>query len=110
MQRGFVRKLKGFQRKHLRGLAHNMKPTVFIGQKGVSAAVRQSAEEALSRHELIKLKFIDFKEKNQKKEIVTELEDVTGAEMVGMIGHTAVFFRRHRDPEKRRIEVPIRER
>jgi RNA-binding protein len=105
-----VKKLKGFQRKHLRGLAHNMKPTVFIGQKGVSAAVSQSAEEALGRHELIKLKFIDFKEKDQKKEIVEKLEDVTGAEMVGMIGHTAVFFRQHSDPEKRKIEIPEREK
>ena len=107
---GLVKKLKGFQRKHLRGLAHNMKPTVFVGQKGVSAAVSQSAEEALSKHELSKLKFIDFKEKGQKKEIVEKLEDMTGAEMVGMIGHTALFFRQHSDPEKRKIEVPVRER
>ena len=105
-----MKKLKGFQRRHLRGLAHNVKPTVFIGQKGGSAAVSQSAEEALSKHELIKLKFIDFKEKGQKKEVVEKLENMTGAEMVGMIGHTAVFFRQHSDPEKRKIEVPIRER
>jgi RNA-binding protein len=105
-----VKKLKGFQKKHLRGLAHNLKPTVFIGQKGGSAAVSQSAEEALSKHELIKLKFIDFKEKDQKKEILENLENMTGAELVGMIGHTAVFFRPHSDPEKRKIEVPERDK
>ena len=101
--------MKGYQKKHLRGLAHNVKPVVFVGQKGITGAVARSAEEALDQHELIKLKFVDFKEKTQKKELAAALEEMTGSEMVGMVGHTAIFFRRHRDPEKRRIQVPERQ-
>jgi RNA-binding protein YhbY len=52
-----MEKLKGFQRKYLRGLANSMKPVVFIGQKGLTPALRLSTENALNRHELIKVKF-----------------------------------------------------
>ena len=102
-------KLKGYQKRHLKGLAHKVKPVVFVGHKGITDAVTHSTEEALNKHELIKLKFIDFKEKTRKKELAARLEKITGSEMVGMVGHTAIFFRRHRDPDKRKIQVPERE-
>jgi RNA-binding protein len=104
-----MERLKGFQKKHLRGLAHSKKPVVFIGQKGLTPEVVQAADNALIRHELIKVKFLDFKEKDRKTAVATALEDETGSEMVGMIGHMAVFFRRNTDPEKRKIAVPERE-
>ena len=98
--------LKGFQRKHLRGLAHAYKPVVLIGQKGISESFSESFEEALESHELIKVKFIDFKEKEQKKEMIAQLEKAAACEMVGMTGHIAIFFRQNRDPEKRQISIP----
>ena len=103
-----MEKLKGFQRKYLRGLANSMKPVVFIGQKGLTPALRLSTEEALDRHELIKVKFIDFKQKDQKSEIAGVLESETSSEVVGMIGHTAILYRQQSDPEKRRIALPER--
>jgi len=57
---------------------------------------------------LIKVKFIDFKGKEQKNEIVTDLEGKGGCEMVGMIGHTAIFYRQHPDTEKQKIILPER--
>jgi len=45
-----MEKLKGFQRKYLRGIAHSMKPVVFIGQKGNSEAVLKAVEESLETH------------------------------------------------------------
>jgi len=103
------KKLRGFQKKYLRGLAHHMKPVVFVGQRGVTDAVARSAEEALEKHELIKLKFIDAREKDQKRDMIAKLEEMTGAELVGMIGHTGILFRQQSDPEKRRVIVPDRE-
>jgi RNA-binding protein YhbY len=41
--------------------------------------------------------------------MIAELEEMTGAEMVGMIGHTGILFRQQSDPEKRRVIVPDRE-
>lgn len=98
--------LKGYQRKYLRGQAHALKPVVQVGQKGLTDAVIESVEEALDVHELVKVKFVDQKEKAQKASINEGIETRTGAEMVGMIGHTAIFYRQHSDPERRRIRVP----
>jgi RNA-binding protein len=103
-----LEKLKGYQKKYLKGLAHGMKPLAYVGQKGLSPAVAESIDEALEKHELIKVKFVDFKEKTQRKEIAGAIEKETVSELVGMIGHVAIFYREHRDPEKRRIEVPRR--
>lgn len=98
--------LQGYQRKHLRGLAHGLKPVVQIGQKGLTDAVIASVEAALDTHELIKVKFIEHKEKPQKAYFAEIIETRTGAEMVGMIGHTAIFYRRHPEPDQRRIALP----
>jgi RNA-binding protein len=100
--------LQGYQKKHLRGLAHGFKPVVQIGQQGLSESLLEAFEEALNTHELIKVKFIEPKEKSAKLELISELEQATQAEMVGMTGHVAIFFRQNRDPEKRRITVPQR--
>jgi len=104
----YVEKLKGYQKKYLKGLVHGMKPVVFVGQKGISPAVTKAVDESLAKHELIKVKFIDFKEKDQKKEIAGAIEIETASELVGMIGHMAIFYRRQKDPEKRKINVPNR--
>ena len=61
--------LKGFQKKHLRGLAHGLKPIVQIGKEGITEGVIRAVDEGLLQHELIKIKFNDFKEKEQKEAI-----------------------------------------
>ena len=104
-----MKKLEGFQRKYLRGIAHDLKPVIFIGHKGLTSEVLSSVEKAFERHELIKVKFNDFKEREEKTEISDRIEDQTGSENVGMIGHTVIFYREHDDPEKRKISLPQRE-
>lgn len=103
-----MEKLKGYQKKYLRGLVHGMKPLVFVGQKGLSSTVTKAVDESLDKHELIKVKFIDFKEKSQKEDIAGAIEKETASELVGMIGHIAIFYRQQKDPEKRKINVPKR--
>ena len=99
-------KLKGFQKKYLRGLAHNIKPVVLIGQKGLTDDLVKSSDQALERHELIKVKFNEFKEKDQKAEIAEELCKRTKAEIAGTIGHIAILYREQQDPEKKKIFLP----
>jgi len=101
-----MKNLTSIQAKYLRGLAHALKPVVFVGQKGITNALIQSVGEAFQRHELIKVKFIDFKEKEQKKEIAAAIEIKTDSQMAGMIGHIAIFYKKHRDPDKRKITLP----
>jgi len=98
--------LKPSQKKYLRGLAHHLEPVVFLGQKGITDAFIRSTNEALDKHELIKIKFIDYKEKQQKKDLTEDIQKKAGCELVGLIGHMAIFYRPHKDPKKRKIILP----
>ena len=101
-----MKELTSTQAKYLRGIAHGLKPVVYVGQKGITDALISSTEEAFDRHELIKIKFIDFKEKNQKTDITRALESRTGSHLAGIIGHIAILYRQHPDKEKRKIVLP----
>ena len=101
-----MKKLTSNQAKYLRGLAHALKPVVFVGQKGVTPALIASADDAFQHHELIKVRFIEFKEKASKIDIAAAIENKTGGRMVGMVGHVAIFYRPHSDPAKRKILLP----
>lgn len=102
----FVEELKGVHKRYLRALAHGMKPVVTVGQKGMGQALVKALEEALDAHELVKMKFNEYKEKDQKLGIIEALSEKTGAHVAGLTGHVVIFFRRHRDPEKRKITPP----
>jgi RNA-binding protein len=86
-----MEKLKGTQRKNLRSAAHHLKPVVMVGRNGVSEQLIKSVDAALNDHELIKVKFLDFKE--NKKEISAEIEKATKSEAVGIIGNIVIFYR-----------------
>lgn len=98
--------LRGVQKRYLRGLAHSLKPVVFVGQKGLTGALTTAMHDALDQHELIKVKFIDFKEKSQKLALAEQIQISVHCEMVGMTGHIVTFYRRQNDPEKRKIKLP----
>jgi len=97
-------KLKGSQRKYLRAQAHHLNPLVIIGTKGVTDNLIGSVDLALKDHELIKIKFSEFKE--AKKEISEDMAKATKSEVVGIIGNIAILYRRQQDPEKRKIKIP----
>ena len=73
-----MKKLTSTQAKYIRGVAHALKPVVFVGQRGLTDALIRSTEDAFDSHELIKVKFIDYKEKKQKTEIARALEAWVG--------------------------------
>ena len=86
------------QRREYRALAHNLKPVVIIGDKGISENLIQEAERALADHELIKVK-VAFPEKESREQAVSELCQQTGAELVQMIGKIAVLLKRSSQPD-----------
>jgi RNA-binding protein len=98
-----MEKLKGSQRKYLRSLAHHLKPVVMVGRNGVSPQLIKSVDTALNDHELIKVKFLEFKE--DKKEISVQIGQSTKSEVVGIIGNIAIFYRQHQEPELRKIII-----
>ena len=46
------------------------------------------------------------KEKDSKKELSDNIAATTSSECVGSIGHVAIFYRCHHDPDKRKITIP----
>lgn len=95
--------LSGKQRKHLRGLAHDLDPVVHVGAKGLSDAVLEELDRALEAHELIKVRFLEPEEKKrQAREIAARLD----AHLAGLIGHVGILYRPHPDPDERRIHLP----
>ncbi|MDT8273778.1 MAG: ribosome assembly RNA-binding protein YhbY [Desulfomonilia bacterium] len=96
--------LTGSQRKYLRGQAHALEPVVRIGKQGITESVRKSVNEALDARELIKVKFIDFKE--EKADLSRRIAQETSAELVGLIGNIAILYRENPDRDMRKILLP----
>ncbi|MCP4022003.1 MAG: YhbY family RNA-binding protein [Desulfobacteraceae bacterium] len=101
-----MKELKGSQRKYLRGLAHKLNPSAYVGQKGITQTLIDEIEKALDASELIKIKFNDYKEKDVKTALTDEIAKATKSHIAGMIGHVAILYRQHEDKEKRKIKIP----
>ncbi len=95
-----------FARNFLRKRAHTLNPIVMVGKQGVDERVIAAVDEALAHHELIKVKFVDYKE--QRREISAMLAEKTSSEVVSVIGNIAILFRVHEDPAQRRYHIPKR--
>jgi len=97
-------KLNGKQRNYLRKLSHVLNPIVSIGGNGLTDAIVSATVEALDSHELIKVKFQDFKA--EKNAMAAELSKKTSSRLITVIGNIAVLYRRHSEEEKRKIIIP----
>ncbi|NQT58981.1 MAG: YhbY family RNA-binding protein [Bacteroidetes bacterium] len=89
-------------RNYLRKLAHDLKPVVMVGKNGINASVEETVNQALNSHELIKIKFIDFK--SSKKDLSVLLAEAVHADLISLIGNVAILFRQNRDPDERKIK------
>ena len=98
--------LAGSQRTYLRGLAHKLRPVIQVGKNGITPELIKAVDDALGIHELIKVKFVDFKE--EKKELTEGIAEGTSSEAVGLIGNVAIFYRQNPDEEKRKITLPAK--
>lgn len=90
------------QIRHLRALAQALKPVVWIGQHGLSAAVLAEVEQTLEHHELIKVKLRGL-DREDRGRTVEELCRHSGAECVQQMGQTAVLYRRAREHTRLRL-------
>lgn len=89
--------MKSEQKKQLRARAHALKPVVITGQAGLSAAVLNEIDLALSHHELIKVR-LNAGDRELKKAMVDQICTELQAEQVQLLGHIITLFRKN--PEK----------
>ena len=95
--------MNGKQRKYLRGLAHDMKPLVQVGQRGLTDAVFKQIDAALNDHELIKVR-ISAECPDDRKNAAAKLAEAVGCDIAGSIGRVLVLYRQH--PESPKIQLP----
>jgi len=91
------------QRRHLKGLAHPLKPVILMGNSGLTDAVVAETDRALADHELIKVR-LPGQGRDERDAALASLAQRTASAMVTRIGHVAVLYRPH--PQLPRIVLP----
>lgn len=98
-----MRRLTSSEKAQLKGLAHGLKPRVQVGRNGVTEGVLGEVRRALDSHELIKVKFLEHKDR--KVELSQRIAEDTGSGLVSNIGNTAIFYRESPDPVGKKIKL-----
>lgn len=84
--------LTGKQKRYLRGIGHNLNAIFQIGKDGVHQSQVDSIDDALTAHELIKVKILESCMQS-KNEIAIELSMRTKADVVQILGRTILLYR-----------------
>lgn len=84
--------LSNKQKQFLKGLAHSLKPIVQLGGNGLTEGVVAEINNALSHHELIKVK-VPSDDRDEKALIMNAILGETGSVKVQAIGHTLVIYK-----------------
>lgn len=94
--------LTGKQRRALRALGHGLTPVVQLGKGGLSSALVDAVDQALSDHELIKVKLLDTFDLD-RHDAATQLAEKTKSEVAQVLGKTILLYRP--DPDDPRIAI-----
>jgi len=95
--------LSNADKRQLKSLAQRLEPMAHLGKAGVTDAFLAGMDQALTHHELVKMKFAALKE--QRHELAAQIAERTGSELVWIVGHVAVLYRQHPDPAHRKVLV-----
>ena len=87
------------QRKELEKVAHDLQPVVIVGGAGVTDGVMDMVDKSLAAHELIKVKFNEYKD--EKKELTDQICQKTDATLVRIIGNIAILFREKEEKDEK---------
>ena len=83
--------LTNAQIRKFKAAAQLMDPMLKVGKAGLSEGFVRTVSEALAQHELVKIKFAEFKE--QKKELAPLLAEKTESHLVMRVGNVMVLHR-----------------
>lgn len=99
--------LNEHQKKYLRGLGHQLKPLIMVGDAGLSESLLAEYESTLNHHELIKVR-IRVGDRDARDTIIDKLCTDSSAILVQRVGNVALLFRQNlrKKPEKR-IRLPV---
>jgi RNA-binding protein len=80
----------------LKARAQHLEPMFKIGKAGLSDGFVKSVSEGLSIHQLVKVKFVEFKE--EKKSLSPLLAEKTSSQFIMRVGNVAVLYRSKPSP------------
>jgi RNA-binding protein len=83
--------LTNAQIRKCKAAAQLMEPMLKVGKAGLSEGFVRTVAEMLAMHELVKIKFAEFKE--QKKELAPLLAEKTESHLVMRVGNVMVLYR-----------------
>ncbi|MDI9471521.1 MAG: ribosome assembly RNA-binding protein YhbY [Tissierellia bacterium] len=97
------------QRAYLKKKAHHLDPVLHIGKSGLSQSFLNELDQALEKHELIKLRLLD----NSPFDFAEQMEDLlreSRSEFVSRVGKTLVLYRKSFSlkPEERLLLPPVK--
>ena len=95
--------LTASQKRHLRGFAHDLKPVILVGQKGITPSLLAEFDGAIAHHELVKVKLADD-DRESRAASIEAIRAHSGAELVQSIGKMACFYKRN--PERSQFTLP----
>ena len=80
-----------------------MQAVVIVGGAGLTDGVVQMTADSLDAHELIKVKFNEYKD--EKQELTTQLCARTDATLVRIIGNVAILYKEAEKEEDRKYKL-----
>lgn len=83
--------LNNSQIRKFKAAAQRLEPMLKVGKAGLSEGFIRSVDLALAQHELVKIKFAEFKA--EKKELAPQLAEKTASHLVMRVGNVMVLHR-----------------
>ena len=96
-------KIDNKKRKFLKSKAHSLKPVVFIGKDRINESVIKAIEHSVESHELIKIRFNQYKD--EKTQLIEKINCEINTQLIGLIGNIAIIFRQNKDINKRKYFI-----
>ena len=97
--------LSSKERAALLAEAHNLSAIVHVGHQGLTDSLRQTLDDALRTHELVKVALTKSTDISAK-EAAHQLAEQLGADVVQTIGRTCTLYRENPDLERKKGAPP----
>ena len=98
--------LSSKQRKILERNAQPLSVLVQVGGAGVTDEQIKQIARLLDEHELVKVKFNEFKD--EKKDLSFSIAEKTGSTLVRIIGNVATFYKPAKEAKDRKYEKELK--
>jgi len=83
--------LTNAQIRDFKARAQRLEPMLRVGKEGLSPQFIAALDQALTHHELVKVKFDFFKE--EKKALAPQLAERSGSRLITRVGNVVVLYR-----------------